>query len=75
MNRFGFVRITSASPKTVVADPEANADEILAVLGQVSDSDVVLFPELAVTAYTCADLFGQLALLEAGSRAARRIAE
>lgn len=75
MNRFGFVRITSASPKTVVADPEANADEILAVLGQVPDSDVVLFPELAVTAYTCADLFGQSALLEAGTRAARRIAE
>ena len=26
MNRFGFVRITSASTKTTVANPEANAD-------------------------------------------------
>src|SRR4051794_4314404 len=75
MNRFGFVRITCASTRTTVADPHANADEILAVLDQVPDSDVVLFPELAVTGYTCADLFGQARLLEAGVHATGRIAE
>ncbi|MGE5755885.1 MAG: NAD(+) synthase [Planctomycetaceae bacterium] len=75
MNRFGFVRITSASTKTSVANPEANADEILRVLAQVPDSDVILFPELGVTGYTCADLFGQTVLLEAGVRATLRIAE
>ena len=73
--RFGFVRVTCASTKTVVADPEANAEAILAVLEHVADSDVVLFPELCVTGYTCADLFGQTALLEAGVRATLRIAE
>jgi NAD+ synthase (glutamine-hydrolysing) len=57
-----------------VADPEANADAILELLGQVADSDIVLFPELCVTAYTCADLFGQTTLLEAGRFAAARIA-
>jgi NAD+ synthase (glutamine-hydrolysing) len=67
--RFGFVRLTSASPRTVVANPEANAGSILAILEQVADSDIVLFPELGVTGYTCADLFGQTALLEAGVRA------
>jgi NAD+ synthase (glutamine-hydrolysing) len=75
MNRFGFVRMTCASTKISVANPEANADEVLAVLEQVPDSDLVLFPELGVTGYTCADLFGQSALLEAGLRATRRIAE
>ena len=75
MNRFGFVRITSASTKTTVANPEANADEILGILERVSDSDVVVFPELGVTGYTCADLFGQAVLLEAGVRATLRISE
>lgn len=73
MNRFGFVRVTSASTKTGVANPEANADEIIRVLEQVRDSDLVLFPELGVTGYTCADLFGQTTLLEAAVQAALRI--
>jgi NAD+ synthase (glutamine-hydrolysing) len=75
MNEFGFVRITCACNRTVVADPEANADAIIGALGSVADSDVVLFPELAVTGYTCGDLFGQSALLKAAERAAMRIAD
>jgi len=74
MNKFGFVRLTCASPRTNVANPPANAAEIVHVLDQVADSDLVLFPELCVTGYTCADLFGQSALLEAGVEAIRRIA-
>jgi NAD+ synthase (glutamine-hydrolysing) len=70
---FGFVRVTCASTRTSVADPEANADAILEVLEQVPDSDLVLFPELGVTAYTCADLFGQAALLADAGHAAVRI--
>ena len=63
MNRFGFVRVTSVSIRTAVANPEANASEILRVLDQVRDSDIVLFPELCLTGYTCADLFGQAPFL------------
>jgi NAD+ synthase (glutamine-hydrolysing) len=75
MNRFGFVRITTASIKTSVANPEANAQEILRVLGEAPDSDIVLFPELCVTGYTCADLFGQSALLDAGRQMTLRLVE
>jgi NAD+ synthase (glutamine-hydrolysing) len=64
MNTFGFVRLTAASPKTAVANPAANAAEIRRVLDQVADSDIVVFPELCVTGYTCADLFGQQKLLD-----------
>ena len=74
MNRFGFVRVTCASIQTSVANPEANASEVVRVLDQVADSDIVLFPELCITGYTCADLFGQAALLQGGFRAIRRIA-
>lgn len=75
MNRFGFVRVTCASIKTVVADPRANAREILRVLGEVTDSDIVVFPELCVTGYTCADLFGQETLLSAAREAVLDIVE
>jgi NAD+ synthase (glutamine-hydrolysing) len=71
--RFGFVRVTCATTKTVVANPDANAGAVVEVLEQVTDSDLVLFPELGITAYTCADLFGQTVLLEAGYKAAIRI--
>ncbi|WP_406693795.1 NAD(+) synthase [Singulisphaera sp. Ch08] len=75
MNRYGFVRVTTASTKTAVANPLANAEEMIRILDQVRDSDVILFPELGVTGYTCADLFGQTTLLEAGLAAVARIAE
>ena len=75
MNRFGFVRITCVSPKTAVANPEANTAEMIRVLAELSDSDVVLFPELAVTAYTCGDLFGQTRLLENAIQGTLRMAE
>jgi NAD+ synthase (glutamine-hydrolysing) len=75
MNRYGFVRVTAATTKTAVADPDANAAEIVSLLAQVADSDVVLCAELGITGYTCGDLFGQTALLQAGQRATLRLAE
>src|SRR5262245_34673562 len=74
MNRFGLVRVTGATTRTGVADPGANAEEVLGVLADVADSDVVVFPELGVTGYTCADLFGQSALLEDAVRATLKVA-
>jgi NAD+ synthase (glutamine-hydrolysing) len=75
MNRFGFVRVSCASVWTVVADPAANAEETVRALDGLPDSDIVVFPELGLTGYTCGDLFGQSALLEAAGRAAARVAE
>jgi NAD+ synthase (glutamine-hydrolysing) len=75
MNRFGFVRVSCIAPKTAVANPDANAAEMIRVLDAVADSDIVLFPELAVTSYTCGDLFGQTALLDRAVRATLRLAE
>jgi NAD+ synthase (glutamine-hydrolysing) len=75
MNQYGFVRITCVSPRTTVANPAANAVEIVRILEQLPDSDIVLFPELCVTGYTCADLFGQATLLDTGIRAVLRIAQ
>jgi NAD+ synthase (glutamine-hydrolysing) len=65
--------VTCASIRTAVGNPEANAAAVISVLDQVADSDIVVFPELCLTGYTCADLFGQTALLEATAEAARRV--
>jgi NAD+ synthase (glutamine-hydrolysing) len=65
MNSHGFVRLTCATAPTAVADPMANARAIRSALDEVADSDIVLFPELAITGYTCGDLFGQAVLLDA----------
>ena len=54
----GFVRVTAVAPPVVVADPAANAAAILRAYGLAArNASVVLFPELAITGYTCEDLF------------------
>lgn len=71
---FGLLRITAAAPEVFVADPAKNAEAILAVARQATDCDVLLFPELCISGYTAADLFGQTPLLEASLRAVAEIA-
>ena len=61
---FGFVRISTAVPRVTVADPAANARSILSLLDELQESDVVLFPELSLSAYSCERLFHSQALLD-----------
>ncbi|CAA6825047.1 MAG: NAD synthetase (EC / Glutamine amidotransferase chain of NAD synthetase [uncultured Sulfurovum sp.] len=55
----GFYRIATAVNKTMVANPEENAIEILKLLSQAYNKDVciIVFPELTLTGYTASDLF------------------
>ncbi len=73
MTNFGFVRVSAASHKIVVADPRANAAAIIQRIEALADSDVIVFGELSVTGYTCGDLFGQSALLDGALDALRTI--
>ena len=63
--QFGFVRVTTAVPKVVVGDPAANTREILTMLDGLPDSDIIVFPELCITSYSCGQLFHQTELLNA----------
>jgi NAD+ synthase (glutamine-hydrolysing) len=60
----GFLRVAAAVPRLKVADCAYNVEHILALLARAEEQGVaaVVFPELAVTGYTCADLFHQTAL-------------
>ncbi len=59
MNDFGFVRIATATPTVRVADCEYNVQQAISLIKQAHDAScqIVLFPELSITAYTCGDLF------------------
>jgi len=67
----GFIRVATASPAMKVADCRYNVEKMLLLLLQAREggAQVLLFPELCVTGYTCADLFRQTALLEASEKA------
>ncbi len=60
----GFIRVAAATPDVAVADPAYNETQIIKLMkeGAARQTKLMVFPELAVTAYTCGDLFGQDAL-------------
>ena len=70
----GFFRIHAFAPPTVIANPMANADAILERIKPL-DVDLIVGPELALTGYTCGDLFATDSLLTAAKDALVRIAE
>ena len=64
INDYGFLRVAAASPKLKVADCDYNTEEIKRVIEQALQNNVQIlcFPELCLTAYSCGDLFFQKAL-------------
>jgi NAD+ synthase (glutamine-hydrolysing) len=73
---FGFLRVAAACPPVRVADPEANAETTLEFVARAADrgAQVVVFPELGLTGYTCGDLFFSLTTLVSGAeRALERV--
>ncbi|OGV32256.1 MAG: NAD(+) synthase [Lentisphaerae bacterium GWF2_45_14] len=63
---YGFYRVAAAVPEMRVADPFYNAEKIIALAARAAKEScaAVVFPELAVTGYTCGDLFHQSILLD-----------
>ncbi|MBE5988854.1 MAG: NAD(+) synthase [Paenibacillaceae bacterium] len=61
----GYIRVAAATPDVKVADPQFNRENIVRLIreGIERNTKIMVFPELCLTAYTCADLFGQDALL------------
>lgn len=72
---YGFVRVACVSPRVKVANPDYNADQIINFITKHKDLDLILFPELCVTGYTCGDLFGSRELLIASEKAVARISK
>lgn len=63
---YGFVKVASAIPSVKVADCKYNILQIESLIAQAEGKgvEVICFPELSITAYTCGDLFSQQLLLD-----------
>ena len=71
-----FIRIACAVPAVKVGDVKKNAADICSFMEKADgqDVDVLLFPELSLTGYSCGDLFLQDALWNAVKDGLRQIA-
>ena len=62
----GFITVAAAIPQVKVADCIFNTQQIESMIAQAEGKgvEVIVFPELCITGYTCQDLFLQHTLLE-----------
>ncbi len=70
-----FIRIACAVPPVKLADPAKNAVDICKYIAKADgeNADVLVFPEMSLTGYTCADLFFQESLQKASLEGLRKI--
>ena len=75
--KYGFLRVAAASPSLKVADPAYNAARIIEVIEQQAQkgTELLVFPELSLSGYTCGDLFLQKTLTDGCMRALMTVAE
>ena len=68
---YGFVKVAAAVPHVKVADCFYNIRQIEKLMRQASEKGVqmIAFPELSITGYTCLDLFNQQTLLDKAEHA------
>lgn len=62
----GFVKVAAAIPAVKVADCEYNTLQIENIIAKAEGKgvEIIVFPELCITGYSCQDLFRQSLLLE-----------
>lgn len=63
---YGFIKVGTAIPAVRVGDVQYNTEQIEALLTQAEEAgiEIIVFPELSLTGYTCQDLFRQRSLLK-----------
>lgn len=74
--RHSFVKVAAATPDIRVADVAYNQEQICRLIDETASegAKIVVFPELALTGYTCGDLFTQDVLLAQARKAICQVA-
>lgn len=64
--KYGFVKVAVATPEIRVADPQFNGERIREKIEECvrNQAQIIVFPELSLSGFTCQDLFLQNTLLE-----------
>ena len=70
-----FLKTGAAVPALQVGNVSYNCDVIISMMKENSDCSLLVFPELCITGYTCADLFQQSLLLNQAVEGLFEIAE
>lgn len=75
--KYGIIKVATAVPTVKVADCVSNIKEIesLVVQAEGQGVEIIVFPELSVTGYTCQDLFRQQLLLDATENCVMQLLE
>ena len=69
-----LIKVASVTPCLKVGDIDYNTTQIISIIKEHQDCGLIVFPELCVTGYTCADLFLNDLLLEKSKEALITIA-
>ena len=69
-----FLRVACSVPDVQVGNVEYNCERILEML-KSRQADIIAFPELCITGYTCGDLFFQETLLQQAGQGLKLLAE
>lgn len=72
-----YIRVASACPAIKVADINFNINEIISTIDKAAEvgTEIIVFPELSITGYTCGDLFRQRILIDTVNTAIDKICE
>ena len=64
--KYGFIKVAAAIPSVKVADTQYNLAEIekQVIIAEGEGVEIIVFPELSLTGYSCQDLFHQQILLD-----------
>ena len=74
---YGYFRVASCVPKVNVADVAFNVKNIVEQVRSAESQgvDLIVFPELSITGYTCGDLFHNVKLLDSAWEGLKNLCE
>ncbi len=64
--KYGFLKVAAAVPAVKVADVEYNVNQVESLIAQAEGQgvEIMVFPELCLTGYSCQDLFREQLLID-----------
>lgn len=73
--KYGFITVASAVPTVSVADCFSNLENMKQQIAVAEDKgvEIMVFPELSVTGYSCQDLFMQRHLVDSAEECVLRL--